>query len=296
MKYYNFFILVFLLVFLFSCKTKQKDAPGYYLKDKWQTTILPYSMLKAQPEKVYDYFYRGIEDINMNPLPAHGQYEYYMFNKDGHMQEYTFHLSSKKTMSWRYRFSKDAYQLVYNDQSTTGLEEKLFINLEKTSDGDYLETEWLVSGGKKKAFIHYSDTGNHTIRKETTEGTEYENLNTIDLTYDGDRLLQKVVTSTIENNRSVSTQKFYYSKTKTLDSIVQTQGSKITKTVFINNQHGDPLEEIKTENNDTTGYYTRKYLYDAKGNWIRLLEKENKGPKTPANSSPYVLINREIFY
>ncbi|MCP9750326.1 hypothetical protein [Ferruginibacter sp. HRS2-29] len=296
MKYYHWFILVFLFISLFSCKTKQKDVPGYYLKDKWHTSILPYALLKEKPKKVFEYFYRGIEDINANPLPRKGSYEYFLFNDDGVMQEYTFHLANKNTMSWRYRFSKDAYQLIYNDDSTKGLQERLFINLEKTPDGDYLETEWLVSGGKKKAFIHYSDSGNNIIRNETTEGVGYENLNTIELLYDKDRLLQKTITSKVENNRSVSRQKFYYSKNKALDSIVKTHGTIISKTFFINNEHGDPVQEIKTVNNDTTESYTRKYIYDAKGNWIRLLEKENKGPKTPANSSPYVLISREIFY
>ena len=227
----NFFCLLLMACSVISCK---EEDGKYYLKDKWK--------VKALPTKVFEYFYRGIEDINIKQLPLHGSYESFTYNDDGDLLEYKFHLSKESSMLFRFKYTDEGYTELLNNQSTTGFEEKPVNELKKTGDNKYKETEWYSTAGKKWSLVSYKENGNKIIKEQTIDGTGHPNSTIITSEYDGQRLLKQTIKAIVDDGQLTSVISFYYSKEKWPDSIITNMGQKITRTFFVNNEHGDPLQ------------------------------------------------------
>ncbi|HMI77643.1 MAG TPA: hypothetical protein VK484_02565 [Ferruginibacter sp.] len=189
----NFFCLLLMACSVISCK---EEDGKYYLKDKWK--------VKALPTKVFEYFYRGIEDINIKQLPLHGSYESFTYNDDGDLLEYKFHLSKESSMLFRFKYTDEGYTELLNNQSTTGFEEKPVNELKKTGDNKYKETEWYSTAGKKWSLVSYKENGNKIIKEQTIDGTGHPNSTIITSEYDGQRLLKQTIKAIVDDGQLTS--------------------------------------------------------------------------------------------
>jgi hypothetical protein len=299
MKIYYIFFLSILCNCFFSCKEKT----SYYLKDKWTTKALPYTVLKNSPKSVTEFTYKGADSsINKNPLKIFSSSESYSFNEDGDQTAYKL-IERGEQYATTTRYGSDGYTVMVDHPGKNVLE-KLKTEFKQIGKDQFRETEWLFTMEKKTQLVTYRDSGN-VIRKEevridTADGKTKSTTLILTAKYDGQRLLEETWVTRSGEAIGSSSSIFFYSPTKQLDSIVTDFVGSLNKECSINNIHGDPVEEYSVSNGDTTYHFIRTYIYDEKNNWIRMLQYRLPDKYWPLkgidNSSPNTLYIRKISY
>lgn len=292
----------------YSCKQKHGGGiagSGYVNHEKWMDWgYIERRPFHGRPKEVKETLYRALSDTTLNATGEFRNYSLWQFDTAGN-QVLKVYMSATRPLSGP---SIDSF--IYDGN---GRHESQYIQADVKDKNSAINS---TVRSKREGF------GKFKLVAEI-EGKSFGR--TCKMTYEGDSIVReewfdkdKIITMSIERydkeNKLLSRQSFsgdkpdnadylYYSAIGYLDSVITIRDNKVlTRKVYINNEHGDPV--FYQETSDTVVYQREhySYVYDNKGNWTRKLTRFEidvaKKDETPAGDfyPMYTLRVREIKY
>jgi antitoxin component YwqK of YwqJK toxin-antitoxin module len=275
---------------LISCNSS-KD-PAYPNYNKWHIDGWSPVPLRGSPKEIIETLYNQLDDTASFQPPARFlDVRTYRFDEDGNLIFMRSQLDSSYITEIHTNYQMEgvrkriySFDKVGGDPVNTNEEIAEKIGKDKyklTSSNKNLIMSY------DKIETYFNDGAGLTV-EYVKDGTNY---GAITYEHKNDRLeyLKKM------RDKDTTESFYHYSSNGFLDSVTaKKDGAWLQVKVYINNEHGDPVEIIDE------GKSTRfKYEYDAKGNWVKRLLYEPEPSKMLNLDSKfpnYSLMIREIKY
>ena len=286
---------------LFSCKSKKT---GYVNHEKWRG-INKYETrpLNGSPKEIHEKTFPVLKDTSLDVTESYnGSYftSQYKFDRQGNLTLLRYYFIDSSIYSeWIFSYDENGVQYEYFSKKKKGQLLKLKGRMvsRKTGPSKYKEVYYENDAVSRIEFVSTAAAGDFVKRER----------------YKADKLLlrskryyKKGLIYRAETFRKddLTISQSYYSDMGVQDSIVRRSNDEVVgKTVFINNERGDPVFLEETNRGEVVSRLWMKYLYDEKGNWYRKLEKiesfipskyqlKKEGEKFPG----YTLVIRAIKY
>lgn len=278
-----------------SCAAKKQQGK-YYLKDQWITRSADYFPVKNKPHSIREYLFKCKTEADTLPKPLDqaDSYEDYVYDSAGNRLEYNIVLGNGSVYRYITTYIESGYTTMLTITSSGITSKQKAFEFMPAGDGRYKLIKDSVNGYEQ--FYTYFNNGNEVLIEKNFDFGVMKS-HTLERTfYDGQRILKKVSDVKSTNGNFTNTTEFKYTGNNVLKGMQdQLMGGSIKD--YTLNAAGDPTKEVVIRNHkDTMIYKTYSYLYDAKGNWIRRLEKDNLSQKYYQPGRSYALLIREITY
>jgi len=270
-KVYHIFIIS-ILFGVISCR--QKKEHDHYLKNKWKIGEGYAQPLKGMPKKVTEYEPLDTSNINLSAPASLRLDRMVEFNEAGDIVKYLVSGGSPDLASFRTVYTDDGYQTFLFQKSVTHGKELLSHDFKRVSADKYEDRHYTLTNTRSLSFkdIEFKNDGNEIIKKlrfsaeNSKLGIKFE-ANEL---YDGQRKLSEKTVSRDEVRQT----HYEYSPEGFLKRVLEDNNGSKTEIIFENNEQGDAIRIIELgERKDTADIKRRAFLYDKKGNWVRMLEE-----------------------
>jgi len=281
---------------LVSCKGKQVE---YVYHEQWKIpNIYDPTLLKGKPVEVKESFFDNVDDTSFDAPGHESYYMIYRFDNSGHVTftKYSFGVGFSEVNN-QYGSDGPEYQAISYDSATDPNPKSISGKASERLSNNSFKVTHLRQGQYQNHFIVDFSRDGQVVKeagwiKDIPAGTTIK--------YYADENLMKEVTI---SQKSKSEIKYYYSDKGCLDSVVYFNDDRLSgRAVYENNEHGDAVLYVKTDQGSIEKKLRMKYQYDEKGNWIKqltftevdnsVLKRAIQGQKFPG----YALCVREINY
>src|SRR5687767_3294702 len=291
----NISVTVYLIVFIItSCHSQSNEFVNH---EKWMIeSSFNKRKIKSRPLSVLETRYFNLNDTVFSDT-----------------------LTGKFRGNWNYKFDKEGNIVAVNVFADSSLSSEIVSRIDQ--DGQHYEYVGYLKGDTARSYIKSKKIAANKYQRETyrrgekrfTEIWTFENAGQmvtkerhfndtpgfIVKEFYEDDLLKR---STKSEKHLSSEDFYYYSKNGYLDSqIMVIKNVPVMKFIYLNNGNGDPVYSEESLDGKIKKKRWMKYEYDDKGNWIKMIQKEelandDTGFTAPEKYPGYQLILRQIKY
>ena len=283
-----------------SCATKQT---AYYNHDKWKIPgDINMAPLKASPKEIKESLFTNLTDTSINAKGTLNSINTWRFDAAGNLMYREYFISDEFWIRTEMQLGTNGYQsrsYTNNDAQHTKEDAGKIVS-KPISDSSFFEETFSPQNGNSYRLKTFGNNGKIITIEEIKDTVLYKNATSRELLYyEGDKL-QKALYSSINDTPRLA--HYFYNTNGFLDSIIlRQQGAIIQQEFFVNNTQGDPVSYLKINaQGDTLQNIMFTYIYDAKANWIKRLEREETQSRYNAvltkQTPDYTITEREIKY